>query len=259
MTLTVPSPLQLVTLPGIGEVRAGDGLVTIIAAALDRAGLTLQPGDVLVVAQKVVSKSEGRVVDLAAVQPSARALELAAATGKDARFVEVVLAESSAVLRARPGVLIVRHRLGYVMANAGIDRSNVPRDAAAEPVLLLPHDPDASAAALRADLQARLGIAPGVVVSDSFGRPWRLGTVNIALGAAGVPALFDRRGEADREGRTLEVTQVACADALAAAAGLVMGEGGEGTPVVLVRGWRSPAAARPAVDLIRPADEDLFS
>lgn len=251
--------LHIIALPGIGEVPAGADLAAMASEALQRAGLTLEVRDLLVVAQKIVSKAEGRIVDLASVRPSPRAIELAARTRKDARLVELVLAESTEVLRARPQVLIVRHRLGFVMANAGIDRSNVPAGASgAEVALLLPRDPDASAAALRDALQARLGVAPGVIVSDSFGRPWRLGSTNIALGAAGLAALVDHRGETDRNGRTLEVTQVAAADALAGAAGLVMGEGAEGTPMVLVRGWGSTAPHLGAAALIRPALEDLF-
>ena len=211
----------------------------------------------LVIAQKVVSKAEGRYVRLADVVPGARAQELATVTGKDARLIELILAEASEVLRAQRGLLIVRHRLGLVMANAGIDRSNV--DAGAdERVLLLPQDPEASAAALRAALAERAGAACGLIISDSFGRPWRRGVVNVAIAAAGVTALLDRRGEADRAGRPLEVTEVALADALAAAAGLVLGEAAEGTPAVLVRGFACQAAANPAAALIRPLDEDLF-
>ena len=254
------SALQLIALPGICEVQAGADLAAIAAEALQRLGLALEAGDVLVLAQKIVSKAEGRRVDLATVRPSARALELARQTLKDPRVVELVLGESAEVLRIRPHVLIVRHRLGFVMANAGIDRSNVPAgDGQAEVALLLPLDPDASAVGLRDALQARLGVAPAVIVSDSFGRPWRLGSTNIALGAAGLATLVDHRGHVDREGRTLEVTQVAVADALAAAAGLVMGECAEGTPMVLVRGWRSSAPHRNAAALIRPAAEDLFT
>lgn len=249
------SPLTILPLTGIGEIAPGADLASVLADALAAHGLQPRPRDVLVVAQKAVSKAEDRYVELAGITPSPRALELAAATGKDARLVELVLRESLEVLRTRPGVLIVRHRLGYVLAQAGIDRSNVP---GTERALLLPEDPDRSARALRDGLLARTGVAPGVIVSDSFGRPWRLGTTNVALGAAGVPALWDRRGEADREGRTLEVTVVGWADAVAAAAGLAMGEGAEGVPAVLVRGLEWTAPERPARDLLRPLAEDLF-
>jgi coenzyme F420-0:L-glutamate ligase/coenzyme F420-1:gamma-L-glutamate ligase len=213
---------------------------------------------VLVVAQKVVSKAEGRFVDLRGVAPSPRAIELAQLTGKDARLVEVILQESRAVVRAAPNVLIVRHRLGFVMANAGVDRSNVDSAPGEERVLLLPRDPDAAAAQLRERLLAA-GLEPlGVIVSDSFGRPWRNGIVNVALGVAGLPALIDRRGEIDRHGRTLEMTQVALADAIAAGAGLAMGEAAEGIPAVLVRGLNWQAAARDGRALLRPEQEDLF-
>lgn len=250
--------MTFTALPGIGDVAADDDLARILCKAIADAGLTPATGDVLVVAQKIVSKAEGRIVDLETVTPSPRARELAAITGKDARLVEVVLAESSEVLRAVRDVLIVRHRLGYVMANAGIDHSNVISSGGARNVLLLPRDADASAAALRDRLADALGCAPGVIVSDSFGRPWRNGVVNVALGVAGLPALIDRRGEKDLYGRRLEMTQVAFADALAAGAGLAMGEGAEGTPAVLVQGvsWQAPPSTGQA--LIRPPEEDLF-
>ena len=247
--------LILHPLGGIGEIDAGADLAGVLCAAITRCGLDLQPHDLLVVAQKVVSKAEDRFVDLRGVEPSARALELAGTTDKDARLVELILRESSDVLRARPNVLIVRHRLGYVLAQAGIDRSNVPGD---ERVLLLPIDPDASATSLRDALRASSGVDVGVVITDSFGRPWRLGTTNVAIGSAGIPSLWDRRGERDRAGRALESTLVAWADAIAAAAGLLMGEAAEGVPAVLVRGLACPAAPNPARSLVRPLDEDLF-
>lgn len=253
-------------LPGLPEVRAGDDLATLILAAAQRAGVAIGDETIVVVAQKIVSKAEGRSVDLRSVTPSARALELAGVTGKDARVIELILGESSAVLRAVPNVLIVRHRLGFVMANAGIDRSNVPGDGDgsasgdgdAERVLLLPLAPDRSAEALRERLLQRAGVRPGVIVSDSFGRPWRNGVVNVALGAAGVPSLIDRRGEPDRQGRRLEVTQVAFADAVCAGAALAMGEGAEGLPVVIVDGLRPRAPLCGAGALIRPLEQDLF-
>lgn len=255
------APLELRALEGLPEIRRGDDLAALIGAALVRQGITLRAGDALVVAQKVVSKSEGRVVDLATVTPSARAVELAARVRKDPRFVEVVLAESSAVVRAVPDILITRHRQGFVMANAGIDRSNLP-GAEDDLVLLLPEDCDASARRLREGLTTVAfvpdGVAPAVVISDSFGRPWRQGTVNVALGVAGMPAVRDHRGGFDREGRVLQTTQVALADALAAAAGLVMGETTESTPVVLARGLDFSGPLADGRSLIRPPDEDLF-
>jgi coenzyme F420-0:L-glutamate ligase / coenzyme F420-1:gamma-L-glutamate ligase len=265
MAAALPTPpahsspqVSLIGLLGIPEVLPGADLAAVLESALKAGGIDLRADDVLIVAQKIVSKAEGRFVPLASVTPGAQAQELAAVTGKDARLIELILAESSEVLRARRDVLIVRHRLGFVMANAGIDRSNVGASADGERVLLLPKDPDASAASLRAALTTRMGVAPGVLISDSFGRPWRKGVVNIALGAAGIPALLDRRGETDRAGRKLEVTEVALADALTAAAGLVMGEAAEGIPAVLIRGLRFTAAANTAQSLVRPLTQDLF-
>ena len=252
---TTDSALSLHALPGIGEIVPGCDLAATLLGALAAAGIQFRAQDVLVVAQKAVSKAEGRFVSLDDVEPSSRALELARVTGKDPRLVEVILGESTEVLRARPNVLITRHRLGLVMAQAGVDRSNVP---GAGRVLLLPADPDRSAEALRERLAAACGVEIGVIVSDSFGRPWRLGTTNVAIGAAGVPALWDRRGELDREGRILETTQIAWADAVAAAAGLAMGEADEGTPAVLVRGLRWTLPPQPARTLLRPLEEDMF-
>jgi coenzyme F420-0:L-glutamate ligase/coenzyme F420-1:gamma-L-glutamate ligase len=250
--------LTLNALRGIPEVLPGSDLAALLQGALAASGISLRAGDVLVVAQKIVSKAEGRYVDLAGVAPRAQALELATLTGKDARLIELILRESTEVLRAKRDVLIVRHRLGFVMANAGIDRSNIGSARGAEQVLLLPQDPEGSAAALRAGLARHHAHAPGVIISDSFGRAWRKGVVNIALGAAGVPSLVNRRGERDRAGRRLEVTEVALADALAAAAGLIMGEAAEGIPVVLIHGCKFSWPATPAQALIRPLEEDLF-
>ena len=250
--------LSVRTIPLIGEVEPGMPLAALFVAGLRELEIALLAADVLVVAQKIVSKSEGRFVDLRSVTPGAKAREIAAICAKDPRLVEVILSESAAVIRVRRQVLIVRHRLGFIMANAGVDHSNVREAPGEERVLLLPADPDASAKRLRADIRSLAGTAPGVIISDSFGRPWRLGTVNVAIGAAGVCSLWDRRGEADRGGRKLEVTQVAVADALAAAAGLAMGEAAEGTPAVVLRGFRCDAPESPAASLLRPADEDLF-
>jgi len=241
--------LQLFALPGLPMVQAGDDLSGLLSAAMARAGLKPQSGDVLAVAQKIVSKGEGRSIALASVQPSAAARELAEQTGKDARLVELILSESERVVRARPNLIIVKHRLGFVMANAGIDQSNIGADGHA---LLLPRDPDGSAAALA----ARLGLP--VVITDSFGRAWRRGTVGVAIGAAGLPALRDLRGQPDLFGRTLMVSITGFADEIAAAAGLVMGQGAEGQPAVLVRGLSWSGAEDPAAELIRPAQEDLF-
>jgi coenzyme F420-0:L-glutamate ligase/coenzyme F420-1:gamma-L-glutamate ligase len=253
-----PTRLSLTALEGIPEVTAGMALAPLITAALERHALVADADDVLLVCQKIVSKSEGRLLELATVEASPRARELAARCGKDPRLVEVILRESIEVVRCAPQVLIVRHRLGLVMANAGVDQSNVP--GSGHQVLLLPQDPDASAAALRRSLSAILGFSPSLIITDTFGRPWRSGVCGTAIGASGIAALLDRRGERDRFGRELKVTQVALADALAAAAALVMGEGAEGRPVVLARGLPAGlrhASAR-ASDVLRPLAEDLF-
>lgn len=244
-------------LPGLPEINAGQDLSEVIAAAVESAGLVPAPFDVIVVAQKIVSKAEDRVVDLRTITPSARAVDLAAQTRKDVRLVEVVLSESQEVMRAVPNVLIVRHRLGFVMANAGVDRSNVP-GAVQDQVLLLPKDPDASAERLRNELSTRWQVPVAVLISDSFGRAWRNGVVNVAIGAAGLPSIIDRRGEYDREGRALEMTEVALADAIAAGAALVMGEASEGTPVVIARGLHWTASECNAAALLRSKDQDLF-
>ena len=251
--------LTLTALPSIPHVHAGDDVATLLLDALGRAGLALRDGDVLAIAQKIVAKAEGRQVRLAEVTPTARAEELAAVVGKDARLMELILRESTEVSRLRPGVIIVRHRLGFTSANAGIDRSNVQlASGEEEAVLLLPHDPDASAAALRAALLAATGAAVGVVITDSHGRPFRLGTVGVAIGVAGLPALWDRRGEADLYGYRLQHTDVGLADEIAAAAGLLMGQAAEGLPAVLIRGLRLPPAEGRATDLVRPPELDLY-
>jgi coenzyme F420-0:L-glutamate ligase/coenzyme F420-1:gamma-L-glutamate ligase len=250
--------ITLTPIPDIPLVRPGDDLAALIIAACERAALAPGDGDVVVVAQKIVSKAEGRYLDLAEVKPSARAASLAAEVGKDPRLVEVILRESRRVVRHRPGVLIVEHRLGCIMANAGVDRSNVDPQMGAEPVLLLPRDPDASAARLRDRLAARFKSELAVVITDSWGRAWRRGTVGVALGAAGLPALMDLRGRPDLFGHDLRVTQTGFADEIASAASLVMGQADEARPVVLVRGLAWAGADAVAAALIRAADEDLF-
>ncbi len=255
MSATHPA-VTLTALSGIPNIQPGDDVAAILADALDAAGLTPRDGDVLVVTHKIISKAEDRYRSLADVTPSPRARELAATTGKDATLVEVILSESREVLRSRRELIITEHRLGLVMANAGVDQSNVSGDQ--ERVLLLPKDPDVSSAVLRAGLVARFGVDVAVVVSDSVGRAWRNGVVGLALGAAGVPALQDLRGRNDLEGRALKVTQVGLADEIASAAELLMGEADEGRPAVLVRGvqWREPPVA--AAALIRDREQDLF-
>ncbi len=248
--------LTLTPLPGIPFVRQGDDLAEIVLHAVARARLNLEDGDIFVVAQKVVSRAEGRLVDLRTVTPSAEARRLAAQTQKDPRLVELILSESRAVLRAAPGVLIVEHKLGFVCANAGIDHSNVCGDD--ECVLLLPEDPDRSAAQLRARLEQATGKRLGVVINDSHGRAWRLGTVGVAIGVSGVPVLVDVRGRHDLVGRELRITQIGAADELAAAASLIMGQAAEGLPVVHVRGFPYPLRESRLQELIRPREKDLF-
>ncbi len=255
----MPAPaLTLTAIPDLPPIEPGDDLAAILIDGLARAGIAPTACDVLVVAQKVVSKAENRYRDLGAVTPSDRARDLARAVDKDPRLVEVILSESEAVVAHKPGVLVVAHRLGFVLANAGIDRSNVKSEPGAERVLLLPEDPDASAAALKARLDAHFKTEIAVIVSDSLGRAWRNGVTGIALGAAGLPALRDMIGRKDLFGRTLDVTQTGFADDIAAAASLLMGQADEGLPAVLLRGlaWHEPPSNARA--LLRPKDEDLF-
>lgn len=245
-------------LTDLPEIEPGADLPSLLHHSLAKAGLLpFQPHDVLVVTQKIVSKAEGRFIDLDCVEPGDEAQRLAQVTRKEPRLVQLVLDEAESVVRAVPHVLITRHRLGHVMANSGIDRSNIgPGDG--ERALLLPVDPDGSAVALRAALLASEGNAPAIVISDSFGRPWRYGVTAVAIGAAGLPALVDRRGDMDRDGRRLEVTQIALGDQIATAAALATGEGAEGVPAVLIRGLVLPQGDAPATAQVRPLEEDLF-
>ncbi len=250
--------VNLTAIPVIPLVRAGDDLAALLIEALDGAAIVPGDHDIVVVAQKIVSKAEDRYVDLADVSPSERARSLAKAVDKDPRLVEVILSESEDVVRYKPGVLVVAHRLGIVLANAGIDVSNLDPKPGGERVLRLPDDPDASAAALKARLDARYAIDLGVVISDSVGRAWRNGTVGIALGTAGLPALLDLVGRADLYGRPLQVTQTGFADELASAASLLMGQANEGLPAVIINGlaWDAPEVSARALQ--RPKDQDLF-
>lgn len=249
--------LELTALPDFPTVKAGDDLARLVQDGLGRAAVEPRAGDVIVLAQKVVSKAEGRTVRLADVIPSPRAVELAATALKDPRVVELILRESREVIRCRPNVIIVEDLRGYVMANAGIDASNVEADGD-ENVLLLPADPDASARRLRDDLADLTGAAMGIVINDSFGRAWRLGTCGTAVGAAGLPGLLDLRGRPDRNGRTLMTSELALADEVAAAASLLMGQGGEGRPVIHIRGVPEVGRDGRAADLVRPRHMDLF-
>ena len=248
--------LSIAALAGIPLVKEGDDIAGLILNGLAASGLLLRRGDVVVIAQKIVSKAEGRVVDLRAVTPSPSAKKLAAAVDKDSRLVELILRESTEVVRHRKGVLVVAHRSGIVLANAGIDASNVAGDE--HHVLLLPEDCNRSCRDIRARLAARTGVEPAVLIIDSLGRAWRNGTVGVALGAAGLPALLDLRGTPDLFGRELRSTEVGIADEIAAAASMLMGQAGEGTPIVLLRGLNLPDADGSAADLIRPREIDLF-
>ncbi|HEY1782160.1 MAG TPA: coenzyme F420-0:L-glutamate ligase [Roseiarcus sp.] len=250
--------LEVIALEGLPLIGAGDDLAELIASALERNGVAPRAHDVLVVAQKIVSKAEARVVDLATVKPSARALKLAAEIDKDPRLVEVILSESVRVVRTRRGVLIVEHKLGFIMANAGVDQSNVGPADDSERVLLLPENPDRSAEMLRVGLAAATGIDLAVIINDSFGRPWRQGTAGVAIGVSGLPGLIDLRGRPDLFGRTLEVSVVGFADEVAAAASLLMGQADEATPVVLIRGLRWSAQQSTAASIVRSPNEDLF-
>ena len=254
----MPAQLTITGLRGVPMVQPGDDLAALTMAAYAATGVAPEDGDVLVVAQKIVSKAERRYVDVATVRPSERAIALAAEVDKDPRFVEVVLSEATRVVRHRPGLLIVEHRLGFVMANAGIDHSNVAAQDDGERVLLLPVDPDGSAHTLRQRLMDVFGVGIGIIISDSFGRPWRKGTVGVAIGAAGLPAFVDLRGQPDLFGRELLVTETGFADEIAAAAGLLMGQADEAIPIVLVRGLAWSAPDQPAAALVRPAEHDLF-
>jgi coenzyme F420-0:L-glutamate ligase/coenzyme F420-1:gamma-L-glutamate ligase len=239
-------------------VRPRDDLAAILIGACERNAVVIADGDILVVAQKIVSKAEGRYVDLATVNPSARARQLAMEVEKDPRLVEVILGESRRVVRHRPGVLIVEHRLGFVLANAGVDRSNIDPQGASEPVLLLPQDPDASAAMMRERFAQHFNRTPAVIITDSWGRAWRHGTIGVAIGVAGLPALMDLRGRPDLFGHRLRVTQTALADEIACAASLIMGQANEGRPAVLLRGLSWDREASSAAALIRSPEEDLF-
>ena len=253
----VGAELRLRALGGIPHVQPGDDMGALILAALDRCGESLHDGDAIVLAQKIVSKAEGRLVELATVEPSARALVLAREAHKDPRLVELILRESSEVLRCAPGVIVAEHRLGFVMANAGIDQSNVVQQGDGI-ALLLPVDPDASCTAIRERLKEATGADVAVLVIDSHGRAWRNGTVGVAIGVAGIPAVVDLRGEQDLYGRELRLTEVGLADELASAASMIMGQAAEGRPVVLARGIPYARRAGSSRELVRPRAIDLF-
>lgn len=252
--------LNLTSLKSIPIIRQGDNLADILLNSLIESSITLQSDDILVLAQKIVSKSEGRMVNLNKVTPSAHAIDLAPQVDKDPRLIELILQESNEVLRVRKGVIVVEHKLGFVCANAGIDHSNVLGEGneKEEYVLLLPKNPDASAKMLRDEIKKRTGKNIGVMIIDSHGRAWRNGTVGICIGLSGIPALVDERGWKDLFGYTLKATIVGVADELAAAASLVMGQAAEGTPAVHVCGFPYPLGEGSLSELIRPKDMDMF-
>jgi coenzyme F420-0:L-glutamate ligase / coenzyme F420-1:gamma-L-glutamate ligase len=252
--------LTLSSLQHIPLIRHGDNLADILVQALQKSNILLEDHDILVIAQKIVSKAEGRALNLVGITPSSHAIELAEKTAKDPRLVELILQESNEVLRTRPGTIIVEHRLGFVCANAGIDHSNVAGtgDAAEEWVLLLPAEPDRSAEQIRQEVQSRTGKQVAILIIDSHGRAWRNGTVGVAIGIAGLPGLQDLRGKPDLFGFTLQITQVGVADELAAAASLMMGQASEGTPIVHVRGFPYPLRPGSLQELLRPKEQDLF-
>jgi len=254
--------LSLTTIEGIPLIEPGDNLVEIIVESIHQSNEHILDNDILIIAQKIISKTENRYVDLCSVTASKEAEELANEVDKDPRYVELVLRESREVIRKKPGVLIVEHRLGFIHANAGIDQSNIEHKIDNERVLLLPEDPDSSAEKIRGELKKRFNVDVGVIINDSVGRAWRNGTMGLAIGVAGMAALDDRTGSHDIFGRELKVTSAAIADELAAAASLIMGQTTERTPVVLARGFHpaplkdnSQTGIRP---LIREKEMDLF-
>lgn len=249
--------ITLHALPGIPEVQADDDLAELILQALQQTELTLENGDVLVVTQKIISKAESCAIPLNTVTPSSQAERVGGAVHKAPRLVEVILNHSHAIIRQRPGLLITETQHGWICANAGVDRSNVP-GAEGEIALPLPTDPDASARRLRKQLHSATGADIAIIITDTHGRAWRLGTVNLAIGVAGMLPIDDLRGHPDREGHTLRVTTVARADELAAAAGLISGQADEGIPVVLIRGASYPIGEGYAVDMQRPPEKDMF-
>lgn len=256
-----PVSLTLTAFAGIPLVHSGDDLVALILQSLQQTSIKLEDGDILVIAQKIVSKAEGRYVKLADVKPSERAFQLAEETGKDPRLVELILSESREIVRYRSSVIVAENRQGVVLANAGIDHSNVEKDGGEEQVLLLPLDPDASAANIRKQLQRKTNRNLAVIINDSLGRAWRNGTTGTALGVSGLPALLDLRGRPDLFGEPLQTSEEAIADELSAAASLLQGQAGEGRPVILIRGYDFSGISTQntgTFGLIRPKEKDLF-
>lgn len=252
--------LTLTPLPQIPLIRPGNDLADILLSALKSASIDLQDNDIIVLAQKIVSKAEGRLVNLGEVIPSEQANTLAAIAEKDPRLVELILRESREILRIRPGTIIVEHRLGFICASAGIDHSNVQGEGKETDdwVLLLPEDPDRSATEIRKQLEFASNKRLGVMINDSHGRAWRLGVIGTCIGLSGLPAIVDKRGNPDLFGYRLQITLIAAADELAAAASLLMGQANEGTPAVHVRGFPYPLCEGSLGELLRPRDQDMF-
>ena len=255
---TSNTSVSLNALSDFPMIAPGDDLAEVVIDSLQKNGITLHSGDVLVLAQKVVSKAEGQYVCMADVIPSPEARELAQQIGKDDRMVQLILSDSNSLVAQRPGVLVVEHRLGYVMANAGIDQSNIDHPDGQEYALLLPKNPDESCRLLKQRLDSHFNAEVGVVINDSFGRPWRIGVTGVALGAAGLPSLISLIGEPDLYGRAMRVSEIAYADEIAAAASLVMGQTDAGTPVIHIRGLHWSAQENNAQTLIRPKHQDMF-
>ena len=254
----MPDRLTLIALKGIPLVKPGDELIQLVANAITESGEQLMNGDILVIAQKIISKSENCLVNVTDIEPSDRARELALEVDKDPRVVEMILSESRSIIRKKPGVLIVENKLGLIMANAGIDHSNVESEIPEQTLLLLPDDPDASAERLRSDIRSQFSVDVGIIINDCVGRPWRIGTMGLAIGISGLPAVTDLRGDRDLFGRELRVSEEAVGDELAAAASLLQGQGAEGKPIILVRGYQSSAPSQPATAALRAPNEDMF-
>lgn len=258
MEVRTQASMKMTALPGIPLVRHGDDLVSLILKSLKQIKLRLVDGDILVITQKIVSKSEGRYVRITDVNPSKRAYQLAKSTGKDPRLVELILSESRSIIRYRHGIIVTENRHGLILANAGIDQSNVEKDGDAEQVLLLPVDPDKSAGIIRNQLRQKIHVKVGVIINDSLGRAWRNGTIGTAIGVSGLTALLDLRGQLDLFGEPLKVSEESIADEMSSAASLLQGQGAEGRPVVLVQGYSNPSSPSAASVLIRPKEKDLF-
>ena len=253
-----PASAMLFAVNGMPQVQPDDDIAELILGALADEGRQLISGDIIVIAQKIISKSENRYVTLDSATPSLDALKLAQETGKDPRIIELILSESTEVMRARPGLIIVRHRLGFVLANAGIDQSNIPSGENGDTVLLLPEDPSASCRQIKQCLKQRIGADVAVVINDSIGRAWRLGTVGTAIGSAGLSMLIDLRGRPDLYGRPMKTSMTAIGDQVASMASLMQGECDEGNPVVVCRGFGAFLGDGATESLVRPIHEDLF-